>query len=98
MDFEILTNLELTFTGDGAEQEVAIRINDNSEYDGNRTFRVTLNLLESDFERIEISPDSIDITIVDDEDPPVAGELCIYVEHMYVHDCVCAYVRACVCV
>ena len=76
VDFEILTNHELTFVATGM-QVMPIEIYNNDESDGEmpKMFRVTLSLLESSFDRVNLVTDSIDITIIDDEEPPTAGEL-----------------------
>ena len=75
-DFEALTNFMITYDTQrgGNETSFTIGINNNDEYAGSdRTFNVSLYLLESDFENIVIAPNYAEITIIDDESPPPQG-------------------------
>ena len=88
-DFEILTNAEMILSRNNDMQVMSIKINDNNLYDGgtDRTFSITLNILESDFENVDVTSDSVLVTIADNEPSPPSSKL-------YVHVCVCV----CVCV
>ena len=100
MGVEVLTQREVTLRG---RESVRIRIGieDNSVYDGgeDRTFAVVLSLLGSDFERVNVTSDYIEVRIVDDEPQP-EGETCTLCVCACLCACVCVYVcvRACVCV
>ena len=70
-----------------------IALIDNNVFDGReRTFLVSLSLLESDFQRVCFINNVIAVNIIDDEEPPIVG-VCVCVPM-----CVCAHVCACACV
>ena len=72
-----LTQSKVTLGSDGVtSQQILIRVKDNDIYDGteDRRFAVNLSLLYTDFERVNIISDYVEVNVVDDEEPE--GKYC----------------------
>ena len=71
---EILTQSEVTlaFKEGSSSRQLQISVRDNSVYGGgeDRIFAVTLSLLYTDFENLNISSDYVEVRITDDEPQP----------------------------
>ena len=81
MGVEILTQSEVTlaFEEGSSSRQLQIGVRDNSVYDGgeDRIFAVTLSLLYTDFENLNISSDYVEVRITDDEPQPEGTYLSI---------------------
>jgi hypothetical protein len=75
VDYETLKEGEVAFTSNGA-WEITVGVHDNDVYDGPepRTFAVILSLLETDFEKVNISISRVVVSITDDEAQPSLNE------------------------
>ena len=86
MGVEILTQSEVTlaFEEGSSSQQIQISVRDNSVYDGgeDRIFAVTLSLLYTDFENLNISSEYVEVHITDDEPQPEGTYLSI---ELHIH-------------